>query len=246
VHSTTCVTSTINSPTASHVRSPHPPTQSVSARERRLRFGVQHDRGDDEGFECSHFLRSPEEVSEVLNQFELYLADRTKHHLGYPYNLEFQGEVLAPFLQFSINNLGAFVCALSCRGARAALSAERVPQILCGRRSYEICTFSLALLSDELPLAVAGASSPAPTILHMLEGCAVEMPSGGFRSGGSCIRRKGGTGFLGAVAGANAVVGAAVLLSGSTVQLNRATTPKPLCDRRPIRRVKLRGSLAQV
>merc|ERR1711871_702812 len=75
-------------------------------RERRDRFAVQTNRGDDVGYQCSHFLRSHSEVTEMLEQYELYLKERTYHHLGYPYNLEFKGEILAPFLQFSINNLG--------------------------------------------------------------------------------------------------------------------------------------------
>lgn len=78
----------------------------ATIRERRNRFAVQINRGDDTGFQCSHFLRSGSEVEEMLEQYELYLKDRTYHHLGYPYNLEFNGAALEPFLQFSINNLG--------------------------------------------------------------------------------------------------------------------------------------------
>ena len=35
-----------------------------------------------------------------------HLKERTQHHLGYPYNLEFKSDGLMPFLKFSINNLG--------------------------------------------------------------------------------------------------------------------------------------------
>ena len=42
----------------------------------------------------------------ILNEFEEYIKDRTKYHLGYPYNLDFQYEELARFFKYSINNLG--------------------------------------------------------------------------------------------------------------------------------------------
>ena len=35
-----------------------------------------------------------------------HLKERTKHHLGYPYNLAFRSDNLVPFLQYSVNNLG--------------------------------------------------------------------------------------------------------------------------------------------
>eukprot|EP00050_Salpingoeca_kvevrii_P014416 m.35919 g.35919 ORF g.35919 m.35919 type:complete len:419 (+) comp5751_c0_seq1:310-1566(+) len=55
---------------------------------------------------CQHFLKSPEEVKDILIHYQVHLLDRTRHHLGYPYNLHFETADLAPFLQFSINNLG--------------------------------------------------------------------------------------------------------------------------------------------
>ena len=42
----------------------------------------------------------------ILDEFEEYIKDRTKYHLGYPYNLDFQYEELARFFKYSINNLG--------------------------------------------------------------------------------------------------------------------------------------------
>jgi len=41
-----------------------------------------------------------------LEEFQKHLQERTHHHLGYPYNLEFESELLKPFLNFAINNLG--------------------------------------------------------------------------------------------------------------------------------------------
>lgn len=46
------------------------------------------------------------DIKAVLEEFKQYLHDRTTHHLGYPYNLAFNFEDLAPFLKYSINNLG--------------------------------------------------------------------------------------------------------------------------------------------
>lgn len=43
---------------------------------------------------------------DILNKFEDYIKERTKHHLGYPYNLEFEYEELSRFFKYSINNLG--------------------------------------------------------------------------------------------------------------------------------------------
>ena len=54
----------------------------------------------------AEFMRSPEDVRHALAEFSVYLSDRTRHHLGYPYNLKFDTAALAPFLQYSINNLG--------------------------------------------------------------------------------------------------------------------------------------------
>jgi histidine decarboxylase len=41
-----------------------------------------------------------------LSRLLEHLKQRTAHHLGYPYNLQFKSDGLVPFLQFSINNLG--------------------------------------------------------------------------------------------------------------------------------------------
>ncbi len=43
---------------------------------------------------------------EILNDFEEYIKDRTKYHLGYPYNLDFKYNNLSRFMKYSINNLG--------------------------------------------------------------------------------------------------------------------------------------------
>ena len=47
-----------------------------------------------------------EKKIEILDSFEKYIKDRTKFHLGYPYNLDFEYEDLARFFKYSINNLG--------------------------------------------------------------------------------------------------------------------------------------------
>lgn len=42
----------------------------------------------------------------ILDEFEEYIKDRTKFHLGYPYNLDFEYKDLSRFFKYSINNLG--------------------------------------------------------------------------------------------------------------------------------------------
>jgi len=42
----------------------------------------------------------------ILDEFEEYVKDRTKYHIGYPYNLNFEYESLSRFFKYSINNLG--------------------------------------------------------------------------------------------------------------------------------------------
>lgn len=42
----------------------------------------------------------------VIAEFTKELEDRTRHHLGYPYNLDFDYGALAELQRFSINNLG--------------------------------------------------------------------------------------------------------------------------------------------
>lgn len=47
------------------------------------------------------------EVSRLLAGFMRQIQDRSAHHLGYPYNLDFDFAPLVPFLQgLCINNLG--------------------------------------------------------------------------------------------------------------------------------------------
>ena len=48
----------------------------------------------------------PKNKKQILDNFEEYIQDRTKYHLGYPYNLEFEYEDLGRFFKYSINNLG--------------------------------------------------------------------------------------------------------------------------------------------
>ncbi|KAM0863734.1 hypothetical protein ACQ4PT_044380 [Festuca glaucescens] len=47
-----------------------------------------------------------DDVAALLAAFGNHLHERTAHHLGYPYNLDFDFSVLAQFQNFSINNLG--------------------------------------------------------------------------------------------------------------------------------------------
>ncbi|WOL15550.1 serine decarboxylase 1-like [Canna indica] len=62
-------------------------------------------------------IKEPEADDEVTGEREAYMAsvlaryrksliDRTKHHLGYPYNLDFDYGALSQLQHFSINNLG--------------------------------------------------------------------------------------------------------------------------------------------
>lgn len=46
------------------------------------------------------------EKERIFSEFEDYIKDRTKFHLGYPYNLDFKYEELSRFFKYSINNLG--------------------------------------------------------------------------------------------------------------------------------------------
>lgn len=45
-------------------------------------------------------------MASVLARYRKSLLERTKHHLGYPYNLDFEYGALAQLQHFSINNLG--------------------------------------------------------------------------------------------------------------------------------------------
>jgi len=58
------------------------------------------------GTKAADFFRGPEEVKSILDDFHRHLGERTRHHLGYPYNLQFDSDQLSPFLQYSVNNLG--------------------------------------------------------------------------------------------------------------------------------------------
>lgn len=45
-------------------------------------------------------------VSRIIQEFEEHLVDRRDHHLGYPYNLDFDFSELENIHKFSVNNLG--------------------------------------------------------------------------------------------------------------------------------------------
>lgn len=49
---------------------------------------------------------SDTEINMHLSTLLDHLKERTRHHLGYPYNLTFRSDNLVPFLQYSVNNLG--------------------------------------------------------------------------------------------------------------------------------------------
>ena len=46
------------------------------------------------------FLRSEAEVKRILDDYNHHLLERTAHHLGYPYNLQFRAGSLKPFLEY--------------------------------------------------------------------------------------------------------------------------------------------------
>ena len=52
------------------------------------------------------FKITKEQKKKIFDDFEEYIKDRTKFHLGYPYNLNFEYEDLSRFFKYSINNLG--------------------------------------------------------------------------------------------------------------------------------------------
>jgi len=43
---------------------------------------------------------------DILDTFEDYISEKTKYHMGYPYNLDYEYKDLQRFLKYSINNLG--------------------------------------------------------------------------------------------------------------------------------------------
>lgn len=45
-------------------------------------------------------------VDEILDEYTKFLEQRTYHHLGYPYNLDYEYQALHKLVDFSINNLG--------------------------------------------------------------------------------------------------------------------------------------------
>eukprot|EP00123_Amoebidium_parasiticum_P010941 comp20421_c0_seq2/m.25899 comp20421_c0_seq2/g.25899 ORF comp20421_c0_seq2/g.25899 comp20421_c0_seq2/m.25899 type:complete len:137 (-) comp20421_c0_seq2:135-545(-) len=45
-------------------------------------------------------------AAQVIAEFQCMLEERTKFHLGYPYNLDFDYGALGPLQKYSINNLG--------------------------------------------------------------------------------------------------------------------------------------------
>jgi hypothetical protein len=45
-------------------------------------------------------------ADKILDAFYDHVEERTMHHFGYPYNLDFRFEELFRFMRFSINNLG--------------------------------------------------------------------------------------------------------------------------------------------
>lgn len=50
-------------------------------------------------------------ITSILDEYHEKLEDRTRYHLGYPYNLDFNMDELAFLQKYSINNLGdPWVC----------------------------------------------------------------------------------------------------------------------------------------
>lgn len=48
----------------------------------------------------------PLQIGQVLSDYREQLEERTYHHLGYPYNLDFDYGPLESLQKYSINNLG--------------------------------------------------------------------------------------------------------------------------------------------
>ena len=44
--------------------------------------------------------------SDILGAYQSLLRSRSCDHMGYPYNLTFKNDELAPFMRYTINNLG--------------------------------------------------------------------------------------------------------------------------------------------
>lgn len=47
-----------------------------------------------------------ERINDIINGYKRKLADRSQHHMGYPYNLDFEYGPLEGLQSFMINNLG--------------------------------------------------------------------------------------------------------------------------------------------
>lgn len=87
------------------------PTETTLSRE-----GGILTKGDNSDGSCHLILEaSPEaegqvamreRVSGIIKDFEAHLTDRRAHHLGYPYNLDFDFSELENIHKFSVNNLG--------------------------------------------------------------------------------------------------------------------------------------------
>ncbi|GBF93211.1 serine decarboxylase-like, partial [Raphidocelis subcapitata] len=45
-------------------------------------------------------------INETIQKYEKKLQERTRHHMGYPYNLDFDFDALEGLTRYSINNLG--------------------------------------------------------------------------------------------------------------------------------------------
>lgn len=52
------------------------------------------------------YAQELERILTVINDYRKRLHERTEHHMGYPYNLDFDFSALEGLQKFSINNLG--------------------------------------------------------------------------------------------------------------------------------------------
>ncbi|PHT83949.1 Serine decarboxylase 2 [Capsicum annuum] len=73
---------------------------AAEARRRRGRLFTEPDIDDDSTGDKEAYMAS------ILARYRKTLSDRTKFHLGYPYNLDFDYGALTQLQHFSINNLG--------------------------------------------------------------------------------------------------------------------------------------------
>ena len=56
--------------------------------------------------DAEHSAALSARVTKVISEYAEHLAERTQHHLGYPYNLDFNFTELEQVQRFSVNNLG--------------------------------------------------------------------------------------------------------------------------------------------